>query len=77
MEKPYKPVDCDFHSELTSRSTLGQRAEIVYREDGEEKTVLDYIDDVYSKDGAEYTKLRDGLVLRLDQLVRVDSEART
>lgn len=75
MKKPYEPINCDFHDELTSRSTLGQRAEIVYTQDGSEHTVLDYIDDVYTKGDSEFALLRDGLVLRLDQIVRVDNAA--
>lgn len=75
MEKSYKPVSCDFHDELTSRATLGRRAEVVYRDDkGEEVAVIDYIDDVYTEGDAEFTRLRDGTVIRLDKVVRVDDE---
>lgn len=76
MDKPYKPINCDFYDELTSRATLGRRAEIVYRKDGEEVSVIDYIDDVYTEGDEEYARLKDGTTVRLDQIVRVDDEAR-
>lgn len=76
MEKPYKPISCDFHSELTSRATLRRRAEIVYKENGDEKAVIDYIEDVYTKGDEEFARLRDGITLRLDQIIRVDDAER-
>lgn len=76
MEESYEPVNCDFHDELTSRATLGRRAEIVYQQEGEEVAVIDYIDDVYTEGDAEFARLREGTVLRLDQIVRVDDAVR-
>lgn len=73
MAKPYVPIDCGFHDELLSRATLGQRSKIVYREDETEHTTNDYIEDVYTRGEEEFARLRSGLVLRLDQIVRVDS----
>ncbi|MFW5955310.1 MAG: hypothetical protein ACOCSK_01040 [Rhodothermales bacterium] len=76
MEKPYKPVNCDFYDELTARATVGKRSEIVYRQDGGEISVIDYIDDVYTEGDQEFARLREGTVVRLDQIERVDDESR-
>ncbi len=43
-DKPYVPIDCDFHDELESASTLGQVVVLVVREDdGSLATVRDVI----------------------------------
>ena len=70
--RPYEPVDCGFHDELLDLATFGRMAEIEYRSElGEIRTVQDRIQDVYTRGGAEYLRLRDGTEIRLDTLLRV------
>ena len=71
--KAYRPIDCGFHDELLARASLKGPVEIVYIDaNGDESRRFETIDDVYTKDSAEYMRLESGTEIRLDQLVRVD-----
>lgn len=68
----YEPIDCGFHDQLEERATLKLPTEITYRNDREEKVVIqDVIDDVYSSEGAEYVRLKSGSIVRLDHIIQV------
>lgn len=69
---PYVPINCGFHDELLDRAVRKRPVRIVYREESEETSVTDVIEDVYSEGEAEYLRLRGGTVIRLDRLVSVD-----
>lgn len=71
-DKKYTPIDCGFYDELEARATLRRLARFVYREGDAEKTIEDYIDDLFSEGDAEYVRLKGGTVIRLDHLVSVD-----
>lgn len=69
----YEPIDCGFHDALVSWATLQQPVEVVYRsETGEETIIQDRIADVYTREGAEYVKLQNGQIIRLDMLRHVE-----
>lgn len=69
----YEPIDCGFHDELLSWATLRRPVEIAHRNDlGEETVIQGRIADVYTKNGAEFVKLENGDIIRLDMLVRVE-----
>lgn len=69
----YKPVDCGFHDELVARATLAKPVEIHYVDDrGNQQCAHDTIADVFTKNSAEYLRLKSGGEIRLDRLVRVD-----
>jgi Rho-binding antiterminator len=70
--RPYRPIDCSVHDRLESLATLGRRVEIVQRRDDAQATHHAVIVDVYTHDAAEYLRLDDGTVIRLDELVSVD-----
>ena len=74
----YTPVSCDFHDRLEAIATLRQICRIVYRQAADETTeVAGRIVDVYAADHADYLKLEDGSVIRLDRIVSVDDQLAT
>lgn len=72
-EERYEPIDCGVHDELLARATLRQPTEITYLGDGGgTATVTDVIEDVFTRQGAEYLRLGDGVEIRLDKIVRFE-----
>ena len=72
---PYKLVACSFHDELEAIATLRQTVPIVYRDaEDQVQTVNSRIIDVYSANKADYLKLHDETVIRLDHLVSVNDK---
>lgn len=70
----YQPIDCGFHDLLLHVATLRRPVRIAYRNDHDEVVeALDVIEDVYTKNSAEYAQLRGGVTIRLDRLVSVRS----
>lgn len=68
----YHPISCDFHDVLESLATNRTHTEIEYRDaDGALCKRVAAIEDVHSRDGAEYAVLSSGEILRLDQLIAV------
>lgn len=77
MKDKYVPIDCDFHDFLEELSTLNKPCEIIYEdEQGHEQLVHGHIVDLYSEDHKEFMRLNSDLVLRLDQIKRVNNSAR-
>ena len=71
----YRLVACGFHDELEALATLHKPCQIIYRDsDKEVHTVETQIVDVYSADRADFIKLQDGTVIRLDLLISVDGK---
>ncbi|WP_295755106.1 hypothetical protein [Undibacterium sp.] len=72
-ENTYRSVNCEFHDVLEALATRRQRCLLVYlAEDGSTRTCEALITDVYAKAGADYLRLDNGSVLRLDRLLEVD-----
>lgn len=72
QQGPYEPIDCAFHDELVSWATLQRPVEIVYKnQTGDQVTTQSRIADVFTKDGAEYVRLQNGEIIRLDMLTQV------
>lgn len=70
----YTPVDCGLHNKLEATATLKRVAHIAYQtEAGDTTTVESKIVDIYANDGADYCKLEDGTVIRLDRLQSVSA----
>lgn len=70
----YKPVDCGLQDKLEATATLKRVANISYRnEAGEKETVEGKIVDIYAEDGADYCKVEDGTVIRLDKLETLEA----
>lgn len=71
----YTPVSCDFHDELEAIATLRQTCQLVYRtEDSAITEISGRIVDVYAANHADYVKLEDGTVIRLDRIVSVNDK---
>jgi Rho-binding antiterminator len=74
-ENPYRRINCEFHDVLEALATRRRRSVLVYlAEDGSTQTCEAVITDVYAKAGADYLRLDNGRVLRLDHLLQVDGE---
>ena len=72
-EKNYRPISCDFHSELELCALRHKPVEICYRnEDETEATVTAQIADLYTRNGEEFLLLPNSQKIRLDRLVSVD-----
>lgn len=72
---PYTLVACSFHDELEAIATLRQTVPIVYRDAADQvQTVHSRIIDVYSANKADYLRLQDQTVIRLDHLVSVNDK---
>ena len=71
----YRLVACSFHDELEALATLHKPCLVIYRDsDNEVQTVKTQIVDVYSADRADFIKLQDETVIRLDRLISVDGK---
>ncbi len=78
---PYKPIDCDFHDELESASTLGKMVTVVVvNEKGQQQTISDIIIDlghgIDSEGRAEFMTLKSGQRFRFDRIVSIDGKIR-
>lgn len=69
MENQYAPISCALHDEYLAAATLRRPIKLkVKHANGQAVEVGGVIVDVYSKAGAEYLKLDNGTVYRLDQI---------
>lgn len=70
---PYRPINCSFHDVLLHLATLKRTAEVVYWHDATTSTALrSRIYDVYTEGAAEFMRLENERIIRLDQLISVD-----
>lgn len=70
----YTPVSCELYDKLEAIATLHRTSQIAYRtEAGEKVQVESKIVDVYAKDGADYCKLANDAIIRLDQLEAIEA----
>ena len=75
MTHPYQLVACTFHDELEALAILRQVSQVVYRDPQDNiQTVNSKIIDVYAANRADFIKLQDGTVIRLDHLVSVNGK---
>lgn len=78
MSRIYIPIDCEFHDVLEAAATLRRNVAIDYRDDEGNRRVVDArIADLFARDGAEYMRLDDGSLIRLDKLVSIDDAQRS
>ncbi len=70
----YTPVSCELYDELEAIATLHRTSQIAYRNDaGDKVDVTSKIVDVYAKEGADYCKLENGIIIRLDKLETIEA----
>ena len=70
-------MPCSMHDKLLALATRKQPCTLLVQDDGAEggpRQVEGVIIDVFSRDGAEYLRLQDGALFRLDKLDTVDGE---
>lgn len=77
----YTPIDCDFHDELESASTLGKPVTIVVvTKGGLEETLTDIITDlghgIDAEGRGEFMTLKSGHRYRFDRIVSIDGKKR-
>lgn len=69
MEQPYIPIDCSRHDELLALATLRSHCVLeIALADGTSTELAGVIEDVYTEAGAEYLRLRQGTIVRLDRI---------
>ena len=72
MEK-YQPINCQYYDVLELYASRKESCEISFFENGKSvKTVKSTIEDIFTKDKAEFLKLKDGTIIRLDQIIGVN-----
>lgn len=69
---PYTPIDCGFHDRLEHWAVTRQPVEITWRDSADTRTSSSRILDVFAKNGADWLRLADGQIVRLDQVVSVN-----
>jgi transcriptional antiterminator Rof (Rho-off) len=73
QERPYQPISCSGHDQLLALATLRKQCRLtVDTENGGTTDIRGIIEDVYTRRGAEYLRLRDGSVFRLDHIQALD-----
>lgn len=71
----YRPVACGLVDRIEAAATLARPCEVVYLDDeGRERRVRDRFVDWFVRDGEEYARLAEGLILRLDRIVSLQED---
>lgn len=70
--KPYQPVNCNFHDQLLHFATFKELVAVVVRVEEKESRFSARIQDVATKDSAEFVFFDDGQIFRLDDLLEVN-----
>lgn len=70
MQK-YQSISCSYYDQLEAYATKRTHCSIVFTEETE-KTTGGIIVDIFAKNGAEYLKLDNGTIVRLDQLISIN-----
>ncbi|WP_036481060.1 hypothetical protein [Myxosarcina sp. GI1] len=65
----YTPVSSKLYDRLRATATMNKECNLTYLNDNNEHTkVRNFIVDVYAADGADWCKLKDDTVIRLDKI---------
>lgn len=71
----YKPIDCGFYDYIESAIIKKEKVDLeFYDEAGNSVKSKDLLIDVFSKDKVEYLKTYSGLIIRLDNLIKIDDK---
>lgn len=68
----YQPLACSLYDNLEALATRKTRCVIVYKTENTEHTTESIIVDLFARNGAEFLKLENGIVIRLDELITVN-----
>lgn len=72
MTERYEPVSCDYHDQLEEAAMHKKQVELEFDLEGVHQRERGTIEDVFSREGAEYARFRSqaGQVeIRLDQII--------
>ncbi len=72
QSSPYQKISCSYYDRLESYATKRTHCSILYHGDEKEQSTDGIIIDVFAKEDAEYLKLNNGIVIRLDQLISIN-----
>lgn len=72
MENTYKPIACSYHDLLLDLSTTNTKVKVVYQSGNNSLTTESVIKDIYTKQKAEWMQLKNGILIRLDQILSVN-----
>lgn len=74
MSDRYEPVSCDFHDQLEAAAVEKNDVELVFDEQGVRQRERGVVEDVFTREGAEFARLRNGdgaRDVRLDHIVEL------
>ena len=69
MKNDYVPISCAFYDELEAAAVKKMISTIVYKDNLEDKTIIDLIIDFKTKDKQEFILLKNGTQIRLDKII--------
>jgi Rho-binding antiterminator len=73
--KAYQPINCNYYDELEALATLRKKVVLeYYGSSGEKQSVESRIVNLYTRTKEEFMELEDGIVFRLDRLIRADGK---
>ena len=70
--KTYQSISCSYYDQLEAYATKRTECEILFSDNGNESVVKGIITDIFAKDGAEYLKMNNALVIRLDKIISIN-----
>jgi len=63
----YQPINCSLYDRIESLAIGKKYIEIIYSDDKENKTIFGKIENIYSKEKAEFLRIN-SIEIRLDQI---------
>ncbi|MCP4442053.1 MAG: hypothetical protein GY810_24350 [Aureispira sp.] len=71
----YKSISCNFYDLILARATFKSLENITYLDpQNKQLTVESKIIDVFTKEKAEYLKLEQGTIIRLDKIISIGKD---
>ncbi|MEI7905757.1 MAG: hypothetical protein WCI84_00220 [Bacteroidota bacterium] len=67
----YQSISCSYYDQIEAYATKRTHCSILYRDDSE-KIADGIIVDIFSKESAEYLKVDNGTVIRLDHIISIN-----
>ena len=66
----YIPISCSLYDRIESLAIGKKYVDVIYSDDIENKTLSGKIENIYSKDKAEYLRIN-SIEIRLDQIIKI------
>lgn len=73
--KPYQPISCSFYDLLEEAATLKKPVELIYGQDGNPRTVMGIIVELFIRQKVEWLRFDYGQEIRLDHIISLNGEA--